>query len=59
MTLDDIADAASPLGLAALGAIHNEREQTLVLLGPNEPAFWPVFTQSVEYLDKIENTMDR
>jgi len=59
MTFDDIADAASPLGLAALGAFQYEGDQTLVLLGPNEPAFWPVFSQSVEYLDKIENPMDR
>ncbi len=59
MTLTEIADAASPSGLAALGAFHYDSAQTLVLLGPNEPTFWPLFTQSIEYLDKEEDAMDR
>ena len=59
MTLDEITDAASPSGLAALGAFHYDDDQTLVLLGPNEPDFWSVFTQSSEYLGKEEDAMDR
>ncbi len=59
MTLDDLADAANPLGLAILGVLHYGDDQTLVLLGPDEPTFWPVFTRSNEYLGKKEDPMDR
>lgn len=58
MTLDEITNAARPSGLAALGAFHYGEGQTLVLLGPNEPVFWSVFTQSSEYLEKKENPLD-
>ena len=58
MTLTEISSAADPYGLTVLGAFHEEG-QTLVLLGPNEPAFWSVFTQSPEYLEKNEAPMDR
>ncbi len=33
--------------------------KTLVLLGPDEPAFWPAFTQSAEYKDNRPDAMDR
>ena len=59
MNLDEITEAAAPSGLAVLGASHHDGDNTLVLLGPDEPAFWPVFTQSPEYLDQEENAMDR
>ncbi len=59
MTLDVITETASAEGLAVLGAFHHDDDQTLVLLGPNEPAFWSLFTRSNEYLDKRENPMDR
>jgi hypothetical protein len=32
---------------------------TLVLLGPDEPAFWPHFTQTPEYGDKKTDPLDR
>lgn len=32
---------------------------TLVLLGPDEPAFWPMFTQTPEYNDGASDPMDR
>ena len=32
---------------------------TLVLLGPDEPDFWPMFTQTPEYNDSDPNPMDR
>ena len=32
---------------------------TIVLLGPDEPDFWPVFTQSVEYNDGAADPLDR
>jgi hypothetical protein len=59
MTLDEITDAARPSGLAALGAFHHGENQTLILLGPNEPEFWSVFTQDSEYFEKKEEPMDR
>lgn len=33
--------------------------QTLLLLGPDEPGFWPAFTLSNEYLDGRPDPMDR
>ncbi|OUS09003.1 hypothetical protein A9Q96_01085 [Rhodobacterales bacterium 52_120_T64] len=59
MMIDEIADAVRPSGLAVLGAFHHDDDQTLVLLGPHEPTFWPLFIQSVEYLEKRENPLDR
>lgn len=32
---------------------------TLVLIGPDEPAFWPIFEASPEYLDADPDAMDR
>ncbi|MFT4743004.1 MAG: epoxyqueuosine reductase [Yoonia sp.] len=32
---------------------------TLVLLGPDEPAFWPMFVQTLEYNDGAPDPMDR
>ncbi len=32
---------------------------TLLLLGPDEPQFWPHFTQSAEYNDGLPDPMDR
>ncbi len=58
MTLGEISDVAGHYGLSVLGAFH-DKGQTVVLLGPNEPEFWSVFTQSVEYLSKEEEPMDR
>ncbi|MGE4611783.1 MAG: ferredoxin [Paracoccaceae bacterium] len=59
MKLDDVSDAATPSGLTVLGALHSDTSQTVVLLGPNEPKFWSVFTQSSEYLSKGEAPLDR
>lgn len=59
MTLDDVSDVASKNGLAVLGAFHLDDGQTLVLLGPDEPVFWEVFTSSNEYNDQQANAMDR
>ena len=36
-----------------------EGTETLILLGPNEPTFWPAFTQSAEYADTKPDPMDR
>lgn len=58
MTLDDIS-AALPAGLQIMGAYHPTDGETLVLLGPDEPEFWGVFTRSDEYLEKQENPVDQ
>jgi len=39
-----------PRALAPLGHLGN-RAQTLVLIGPDEPAFWDRLAQSAEYRD--------
>lgn len=33
--------------------------RTLVLIGPDEPAFWPIFTDSAEFNDGASDPMDR
>jgi len=58
MTLDDIS-AALPAGLQIMGALHPEQGGTLVLLGPDEPSFWGVFTQTIEYLEKYDDPIDQ
>jgi hypothetical protein len=49
-TLDDIAQAAAPHHLATFGVVTGAETPdgigTLVLLGPQEPGFWPAFTAS-------------
>lgn len=37
----------------------NHENGTLVLLGPDEPAFWPMFIQTPEYNDGVPDPMDR
>lgn len=66
MTLDDLDATARTLGLAVRGAFHPEPEdgapdkaQTLVMLGPDEPAFWMIFTASPEYQDGAPHPLDR
>ncbi|WP_417729032.1 ferredoxin [Roseovarius sp.] len=58
------ADLAGAHHLAAFGALHlNPDEipghQTLILLGPSEPGFWPHFTATPEYLDGTPDPMNR
>jgi hypothetical protein len=60
-----IASALSPFGLKPLGQCHTERSDdlpfdgTLILVGPDEPTFWPIFTQSPEYADAAPDPLDR
>ncbi len=56
VTLSELDGAARKTGLAIRGAFHPEPGDaapdgtgTLVLLGPDEPSFWPVFTAAPEY----------
>ncbi len=58
----DLADALAAQFLIALGHCQLEIDshlQTLVLIGPDEPAFWPHFRDSPEYADGAANPLDR
>ncbi|MDG1431566.1 MAG: ferredoxin [Paracoccaceae bacterium] len=59
MSYDRIEAAASAAGLTIVGAFHPESGGTLVLLGPNEPAFWEAFKTSREYTDGQDDPLDR
>ncbi|SMX30997.1 ferredoxin [Actibacterium lipolyticum] len=66
VTYADICDRALTDALTVFGAFHPspgdhapEGCGTLILLGPNEPGFWPHFTASPEYLDGCCNRLDR
>ncbi len=66
MTYNELQEAAQARHLRILGAFHPTAEDnapkgcnTLILLGPDEPAFWPAFTASPEYLDGQADPMDR
>lgn len=66
MTLDALNDAARSAGLTVSGAFHPgntdavpEGTGTLVLLGPDEPRFWTIFTASAEYTDGKRHPLDR
>ena len=66
MTPAQLASAAQQAGLTLRGAFHPSKQdgapegtQTLVLLGPDEPAFWGIFTSSREYLDAAPHPLDR
>ncbi|MGC1504190.1 MAG: ferredoxin [Sulfitobacter sp.] len=66
MTLAALEKAAKVRHLTVLGGFHptvNDKApagcKTLVLLGPDEPAFWPAFAQSSEWQDGAPDPMDR
>lgn len=54
----DLDAAARAEGLTVLGALH-EGADTVALLGPDEPAFWAIFTASQEYADGQHDPLDR
>lgn len=53
----ELTAALSAQCLTVLGSIAGDG--TLLLIGPNEPAFWPHFTASTEYKDGAADPMDR
>ena len=57
-TTDTLAPLLAPLGLRALGDTQ-DGDSTITLIGPDEPAFWPIFTDSPEYKDGTPHPMDR
>lgn len=66
MSLTELTEAARARGLAPRGAFHPgpgdaapEGCATLVLLGPDEPRFWPLFTATPEYGDGAPDPLDR
>lgn len=66
MTWAQVADALSPHRLCVLGGFHPRPEdragqgcETLLLIGPDEPGFWPHFSASPEYADTAANPLDR
>jgi len=66
MTYSDLSQAAEARHLRILGGFHPNADdgapqdcQTLLMLGPDEPGFWPAFTQSPEWQDGKADPMDR
>ncbi len=61
--LPQITAEAQAQALAVRGAFHAEDGPaaggTLILLGPDEPGFWPVFAASPEYADGAADPLDR
>ncbi|MEL6839105.1 MAG: ferredoxin [Pseudomonadota bacterium] len=45
-------------GLRTLGQCPDGADH-IILIGPDEPAFWPIFTDSPEYRDGAANPLDR
>lgn len=58
MTADPLSPLLAPRGLRRLGDCR-DGGATLTLIGPDEPQFWPVFTQSTEYADGAADPLDR
>ncbi|MGH1353828.1 MAG: ferredoxin [Thalassovita sp.] len=59
---DVIQNAALGRHLCIRGGLYPDDlagVKTLILLGPNEPDFWPAFCQSPEYRDGQPDPMDR
>lgn len=61
-----VGDRAGRDGLTVLGAFHPVPDdaapagtKTLVLLGPDPAAFWPLFSASPEYRDGARDPLDR
>lgn len=66
MTLDGIEAALAPHALTVLGGFNAVPDddlpkgtQTVLLLGPCQPGFWPHFTSQPEWQDGAPDPMDR
>ena len=66
MTYAALQSKAIAHSLTILGGFHPtkadnapEDAKTILMLGPDEPAFWPAFIQSPEYADGMPDAMDR
>lgn len=65
MTYEDLQKQAQARHLNILGGFHPSATdkapqacKTLLMLGPDEPGFWPAFTQSAEWQDRVSDPMD-
>ncbi len=47
------------LAIRGIVADRDHPDHTILLLGPDEPAFWPVFSAAPEYADGQPDPMDR
>ncbi|MEM7599335.1 MAG: ferredoxin [Pseudomonadota bacterium] len=62
LSFEDIELRAKNAQLSVMGCVHDELPagiKTLVLLGPLEPGFWPVFSNAAEYSDGAADPLDR
>ncbi len=59
MNYAEIEGAAQSAGLTIVGALHPQDGGTLLLLGPDEPAFWSYFSSSSEFDDGDQDPLDR
>ncbi len=65
MIAKHISTVLKPLGLCILGICETRphdglpHDGTILLIGPEEPVFWAVFTQSPEYTDSAPDPLDR
>lgn len=67
LTLDDIATRLAPHRLAVLGGFNPAQDEagfpqgtaTLLLIGPDEPGYWPHLTAEPEWLDGAPDPVDR
>jgi hypothetical protein len=66
VTYDALQREAERRHLTILGGFHPEPDdnvpadcRTLLMLGPNEPGFWPAFTAEPEWQDGAPDPMDR
>jgi hypothetical protein len=55
---DTLSNLLGPLGLRRLGDCP-DGDTTITLIGPDEPAFWPIFEQTPEYQDGRPDPLDR
>lgn len=58
MKTDALSKALYPHGLQKLGDCPDGSE-TITLVGPDEPRFWPIFCDSPEYRDGAPHPLDR
>ena len=58
MAPDSLQNSLSPFGLRRLGDCP-DGDSTITLIGPDEPRFWEVFSNSPEALDHKPNPLDR
>jgi len=62
MNWDDLQIILGDLGLRAAGGFcpqDGKPAKTIVLIAPDEPAFWDIFARSDEYHDEKPHPMDR